>query len=264
MKNINRICKHCNEEKELQNSHIIPKHFYKNNGYFFCTEKRNALMYSADGRKKPIQDGMKEYLYCKDCEIIFSKIENVISKTIFSEKYKDKFDSYAENIDNNGFVKLTYDELGIHDINILKKYFLLNIYRLNHSKFGKGFLGKKELALRNYLFDNNYSKDMDYSFPMHIFYDESNILPPKSLQPILPIEIRKMNLKESLFYDIFRGKTLITWAFFNFVVNVYVAESDEYDNNKIHIDSLSFSKNTFRLIYTKGVVDDKIPSFFFK
>ena len=72
-------CKLCYEDKELQNSHIIPKFVY------------NWMKQTGTGRfrqglniNKPIQDGIKEFLLCRDCELKFSKREDWFKKIVFS------------------------------------------------------------------------------------------------------------------------------------------------------------------------------------
>ena len=93
------ICKHCELEKDLRKSHIIPKHFFKNNGEFYDKKNRASLIYSKDGnvKYKTIQDITKEFLYCDDCELIFSddcelifskEYENPVSKCLFGKNYK--------------------------------------------------------------------------------------------------------------------------------------------------------------------------------
>ncbi len=65
------ICRLCNKERELRESHIVPKFMYaelKNNN-------RQILAINGSGKRGRtlVQDGAKEHLFCEDCEQHFNK-----------------------------------------------------------------------------------------------------------------------------------------------------------------------------------------------
>ena len=74
------ICKYCGENKAIENSHIIPS--------FICawvkeTSPTKALR-RTDNPNLRQQDGLKEPLLCKGCEVEFSTYENELKRTIFN------------------------------------------------------------------------------------------------------------------------------------------------------------------------------------
>jgi hypothetical protein len=91
------ICHLCEENKELAESHIIPKFVFrwmKNTGgkYFRAPLSPNQRM----------QDGFKQYLLCFDCEQKFSKYEKWFADNIFFPylNNRTKFLEYDENLSN--------------------------------------------------------------------------------------------------------------------------------------------------------------------
>lgn len=72
-------CKLCHKEKELQESHIIPKFVYK-----WMKQTGTGRFRQGLNINKPIQDGIKEFLLCKDCEQEFSKREDWFKKHVFN------------------------------------------------------------------------------------------------------------------------------------------------------------------------------------
>lgn len=73
-----RKCQLCLEEKQLKLSHVIPK-------FVFSWHKRNSPSYLRSGQEpnKRVQDGEKEYLFCEDCEEVFSCWEDKFSRKVF-------------------------------------------------------------------------------------------------------------------------------------------------------------------------------------
>lgn len=69
-------CRLCEEDKELRNSHILPKFMYQN--LYDAKPKRFYTLKvdldnSHKSRKKIEQKGIREYLLCGDCEVLLSK-----------------------------------------------------------------------------------------------------------------------------------------------------------------------------------------------
>jgi hypothetical protein len=91
------ICHLCGQDKELAESHLIPKFVFrwmKNSGgnYFRTPLNPNVRM----------QDGLKEHLLCLDCEQKFSKYEKWFADNIFFPYLngKHEFLEYNENLGN--------------------------------------------------------------------------------------------------------------------------------------------------------------------
>lgn len=82
-------CALCHNEKELRESHIIPKFVIR---YLKKTSIGNIRV--ANNPNKPVQDGEKHYLLCGDCEGRFNSAETPFSKRIFYpyiEQNQDEF-----------------------------------------------------------------------------------------------------------------------------------------------------------------------------
>lgn len=65
------ICELCHNDRELRNSHIVPELLYSN----LYNEKNHLMAINGRGRKgwKPLQKGLREYLFCETCEQHFNK-----------------------------------------------------------------------------------------------------------------------------------------------------------------------------------------------
>ncbi len=92
------ICRLCKQERELKNSHIVPK-------LFFNLIKKNSptgRFRTTDNPNTPYQDGKKLPFLCEDCEERFSKYETFFSNQIyqnFSDGYGvEKFESNDDEI----------------------------------------------------------------------------------------------------------------------------------------------------------------------
>lgn len=64
-------CRLCHKNRDLRNSHIVPKFPYKK----ILNAKRQIMGINGQGGRgwKPVQDGAKEYLFCECCEQHFNK-----------------------------------------------------------------------------------------------------------------------------------------------------------------------------------------------
>ena len=71
-------CHLCLRDKELQLSHVVPK-------FVFKWHKHNSPSHLRSGLEpnKRIQDGEKDYLFCKECEQLFCKWEDKFARDIF-------------------------------------------------------------------------------------------------------------------------------------------------------------------------------------
>ncbi len=87
------ICKLCLQEKELRHSHILPEFMYQNlydpNPKRFYTLRVN-LDNEKDSSTKINQKGIREYLFCADCEVLLSRYENYAAETIYGKNKRNK------------------------------------------------------------------------------------------------------------------------------------------------------------------------------
>jgi len=71
-------CYLCEREHVLKLSHVLPK-------FVFNWHKRNSPSYLRNGLEanKRIQDGEKDYLFCEECEQLFSKWEDKFAREVY-------------------------------------------------------------------------------------------------------------------------------------------------------------------------------------
>ena len=136
---IKGICKFCGQEKELINSHIIPKSLCRINeiGPMVAIDsKRNTFEHN------PIhQNGKKEYLMCKDCDNLLGILDNYGNKVfreIIPEHKWDLVDGYL-------LCKLLPNEV---DYWTLKKFFISVIWRASVDSSGINLGKYEDIALK--------------------------------------------------------------------------------------------------------------------
>ena len=76
-----RICKYCNKNEAIENSHIIPSFIYK----WLKETSPTGFIRATNEPNKREQDGPKSPLLCNTCEVRFSDIENAFKKEAFSK-----------------------------------------------------------------------------------------------------------------------------------------------------------------------------------
>lgn len=131
-------CKLCNQNKELQESHIFPKFVFK-----WLKDTAGNYIRKPDNPNKRHQDGLKEYLLCYDCEQLFSKFENVFSRDIFYPHVKQNKTEFK------------YDQnLFDFSLSVLWRVLLTgyNTYK-NHNTDFLEKIDNAEKEWREYLFD---------------------------------------------------------------------------------------------------------------
>ena len=72
-------CELCCKEKDLRESHIIPK-------FVFDWQKESSgtgFLRSSRVPNRRVQDGAKEYMLCSDCETLFNQWETSFATNIF-------------------------------------------------------------------------------------------------------------------------------------------------------------------------------------
>jgi len=92
---MNQKCKLCNQEKEIVQSHIVPKfvvRFLKETGPGFFRTFENPNIKHQDIAKLP--------LLCRDCEVMLSREEDYFNREIFHPLLKDQWTSisYSESL----------------------------------------------------------------------------------------------------------------------------------------------------------------------
>ena len=114
------VCKYCGQEKELINSHIIPKSL--------CQIDKIGPMVGIDSVSRKFdhnpkhQNGQKEPLLCKDCDNLIGKLDNYASKVFKQIIPKHKLDI----VDGYLMCKLLPNEV---DYWTLKKFLISLIWR---------------------------------------------------------------------------------------------------------------------------------------
>ncbi|HBD7399452.1 hypothetical protein [Legionella longbeachae] len=90
------VCRLCNRQEELKESHIVPKLIFR---WLKITSATKYLRFGNEINRRE-QDGLKLYWLCNDCEKKFSKMETYFSNTIFRPlRHQDQV------VYNNNFLK---------------------------------------------------------------------------------------------------------------------------------------------------------------
>lgn len=88
-------CKLCQERRELQLSHIIPKFVYS---WFKRTSVSSLRMHETPNKR--IQDGIKEYLLCADCEQLLNDWETPFCNNVFLQVQNNEITRQGINYNN--------------------------------------------------------------------------------------------------------------------------------------------------------------------
>ncbi len=165
---MNGICKLCLEEKELRQSHILPKHIYKQSGLMPKYEPM-VFLNASKTRALPVEnksyDGEKEYLFCYDCEqLLANNYEGVASRLFYQpeDSLKDlKIKISKTSLGPYNF--RTIEGLNYHSI---KLYFLSIMYRLSISQGYSDFsLGEDHNEkIRIMILSGDGSDESEYMF----------------------------------------------------------------------------------------------------
>lgn len=107
------LCKLCGENEAIENSHILPKFFFR----WIKETSATGYLRSSETPNKPLQDGLKEPLLCPKCENDFSKLEMYFKETIFTPYVKEYLDDFMREAD--------YNKLFVYNENLLR--FLISI-----------------------------------------------------------------------------------------------------------------------------------------
>jgi hypothetical protein len=136
------ICKLCEEEKNLELSHIIPKFVFRH----LKKTSPTGHMHSTDNPNKSMQDGLKLPFLCGDCENLFSSWETKFANEIFFKYQKTRKGDFSHDVwltkylASVSFRVLSYayygDKLGHFDEQMLR-YVPTAINRLRKYLLGK-------------------------------------------------------------------------------------------------------------------------------
>lgn len=83
------VCKLCQQEKTLRDSHIIPKFITT-----WLKDSGNGYLRNVVNINVRIQDGVKQKMLCDGCENRFSDCEGYFAKSIFYPHVNDRADSF--------------------------------------------------------------------------------------------------------------------------------------------------------------------------
>lgn len=128
------ICKLCQEDKPLLESHIIPRHVYKQNKLMPKYERLsivNVETLKMESITDHAYDGIKEFLFCRECEILIGEYENYYSEVFYKKEIPKKYNiSIREKPLDTDVIREYY---GLN-YDFVKLYFLSIFYRVSMSK----------------------------------------------------------------------------------------------------------------------------------
>src|SRR6266487_81589 len=76
-------CALCQKKKQLRRSHIVPEFLYKQ--MYDPKHRFFALSCTPSERERQHQKGLREFLLCADCELLFSGFENYAAKVFYGK-----------------------------------------------------------------------------------------------------------------------------------------------------------------------------------
>lgn len=140
---MNKTCQLCNENKELRDSHLVPK-------FVFNWMKKTGSSYfrNVTTPNKREQDGVKRKLLCTDCEGNFSKHETWYSRYLFHPI----LDDMVANGGKHTITSFKYDEnLYCFCLSFLWRALKVNLIDKDFSEEHIDILKKVEEEWRNFL-----------------------------------------------------------------------------------------------------------------
>jgi hypothetical protein len=84
-------CRLCGQKAQLLQSHLVPKFVFD---YIKETSATGKLRQAVNANVRR-QDGIKEHLYCQNCEILFSKLERHFAMNFFHPYIRDEQSSFT-------------------------------------------------------------------------------------------------------------------------------------------------------------------------
>ena len=227
-------CKLCDDEKQLCESHIIPKFIYR----WIKSTSPTSYMRKMSNPDIRIQDGHKYHLLCKECEDKFSKYEK-----LFSQKhFHPSIDELRTNIDYK-------DEIFYFVSSILWRFLIVNIDRYKDSPYYEKLL-ICESQLKCFLIEFKYPYDFDRVYVMltNYVYDA-----PDHLKGLNQFFTRTID--SQIIYDEECCFFYLQIPFFIFIGDIHGIKEIDFENSKIHPSGGNF--NT----YLMKALSDPIASF---
>lgn len=147
------ICALCKQEKELENSHIIPKFVFR-----WMKKTGSSKLRQLTNVNKSVEDGPTKKLLCGDCEDKFSTYESYFSRNFFHP--------LLENIiENKGPITIPsvdYDEnLYLFSMSLLWRGLKWNILDNNIPLEHEDILNRIESKWQTFLNDKVYPNEAD-------------------------------------------------------------------------------------------------------
>lgn len=151
-------CRLCQNKAPLQHSHVIPEFCFKP----VYDSKHRAILYTLNASTQGfIQKGFREYLFCAQCEALFSRLETYFANEWFERaKLPLVVTEELVQIDN-----LDYQQFKLFHHSIL---FRASVSKLPQFKFVN--LGNNESLFREMLLNNNAQRETDFPFIALILY----------------------------------------------------------------------------------------------
>ena len=167
------ICRLCQDENVLKNSHIIPEFFYKP-----IYDSRHRLHLRKSGKRvigKPLQKGIRERLLCEDCEQQLSRNEKYVREVLFGGT-------------EIGIMRFQHKRvLSNLDYKKVRLFFLSLIWRMSvaseHSMWKNVNLGPHEEPIRFMVHSENPGEPWKYGFMWIVPLFDGEILEDWILEP---------------------------------------------------------------------------------
>lgn len=186
------ICKLCEEESDLKNSHILPEFLYKN-----VYEENHRMLLISRERDQVLQKGIREHLLCQKCETNLSKYEKYAKELI--QKIPDFSRDERLGILYSG--EVDYFQFKLFQLSMLWRASIAT-----HMAFAQVNLGPHEERIRRMLEEENPGKVTDYGCLMLI------VLETELLQKVLQSPTRfTKKLYGHNAYEFVTGN--LTWVF---------------------------------------------------
>ena len=157
------ICDLCEQEKQLQNSHLIPQFIFN---WISKTSATGYLRRTINPNLR-VQDGIKNKLLCRDCEQKFSKYEKYFADNIFYPYL------------NKTKTQFNYNKaLQLFIISISWRILKHELYGLeNHQPSMYHYAKETEIHWRNLLLNDK----VDHEYEHHLFLFDYILDGPKDL-----------------------------------------------------------------------------------
>lgn len=213
-------CKLCDEEKQLCESHIVPKFIYR----WVKSTSPTSFMRKLSNPNIRIQDGHKYHLLCKDCEDKFSKYEKIFAENHFHPSINE----VRTNIDYK-------EEIFYFVCSILWRFIIVNIDRYKDSPYLEN-LNSCQSQLKEFLTTFKYPYDFDRFYAMFIGYVYDA---PEHLKGINQFATRTIDCQ--IIYDEECCFFYLHFPYFIFIGDIYGLKESDFDNSKIHPSGGNFN-----------------------